>query len=221
MFNLPVKLSVMSAPFCPLSPQVYLDCTPEFALRVFLDILPEQARQTVEFAFSPRALLLILEYELEVQVARRQLVFIKPALDAESWLLANGITRLPDLPPSVESELDLATEALWHLTALFTAGDEPVESRIALKKELKTLLVLYWQKYGQHKHSPPVPALKTVPGMLYFLNLVVAEAIYKADATRILFGRESQYHQLWYGKQIQFYRYIRLLQRHPHLKVPA
>src|SRR5438309_1918515 len=95
MYNLPVKLSVMSAPYKALSPQVFLDREPLDCIRIFKAVLPERAANTVTFAFSDEALLLILEREFEVQVARLYLGFTKSALDSESWLLANGYAERP------------------------------------------------------------------------------------------------------------------------------
>lgn len=206
MFNLPVKLSVMSTPYSSLSPQVFLDLTPEKALTLFLETLPEWAGNTLAFAFTPEAILLLLEREFEVRVAKRQMVFLKPALDSQSWLLANGLLECPSVPAEVEHRLEMLTEHLWSQTAPFSPATTPLDERIGLRREIKTLFLLYYLRHG-HQKTSSLDELTTFKGISRFLNLVVVEAMYKADGARVLFGRDSDYYRLWLEKQHQFYAY--------------
>lgn len=219
MFNLPVKLSVLSMPYFPLSPQVFLDKTPEECLRVFKEILPEKLRYVLDFAFPSRGILLLLEKEFEVRVIRQEMLFTKPHLDSESWLFANGFRKSPAVEPAVEGILQGIAEDLWEqVSALSPVCTHPID-KSGLLEELRILLSLYYSRYGS-QNPRSLDWLQTFRGIGQFLNLVVAEAIYKADGAKVLFGREAVYPGLWIDKQWQFYSYVQHFQQ-IHLKRPA
>lgn len=205
MFNLPVKLSVLSEQYDALSPQVFLDKTPEECINLYRNILRDKQRQTLDFSFTVAAMLLVLEKEFEVRVVKRELIFIKNHLDAESWLYANGLKEYaPD--EQLLGSLENIADTLWTQTAMLSPIHTTLDDRLALKREIKVLLYLHAIKYGQYDPQF-IEHLATPSGLKRFLNLVVAEAIYKADGAKILFGRESHYYQLWLEKQAQFYTY--------------
>lgn len=218
MFNLPVKLSVMSSPYHFLSPQVFLEQSPYDCVECFMKILPGNARQTVEFTYTPLAILLILENEFEIQVHRQQMVFRKPSIDAQSWLYTNSLPKAP-INPDIDDILETLAEALWVETGNFSMPGTSLEERLNLRREIKTLLTLYYYKHGKG-NIQSLYALQYPYPMKKFLSLVVAEAIYKADGAKILFGGNSAYYRLWLLKQHQFYRYAKLFQSCT-LKQPA
>lgn len=214
MFNLPVKLSAMSAAYTPLSPQVFLDRSPQESIRIYKSTMPQAALNTLEFAFSDAAILLILEREFEVRVARREMVFLKPALDPESWLLANGLTNLPPIPVPDEV-LETLTEALWNETGKTTTWRTTVDDRVRQRREIKTLLVLYWHQYGrQNPHC--LHHLRKPDGFKAFFNMVVTQAMYKADGAAVMFGRKSAYCQLWHEVQARYYAYTLGMSQGPY-----
>ncbi len=215
MFNLSVKLSILSEPYELLSPQVFLDKPPHAALMLFKRILPQRQLNMLAFALSDEAILLILENEFEVDVAKRRLLFTKPQLDPQSWLYANGLADLP--PVSNADELDSAVNAVWHTVKAHLPYDISNEDRHSRYAELKTLIQLYAVQYPQ----PDIYRVIATPaGQHKLLSYAVAQALYKTDAAKALFGRDALYTSLWQQKQTE-YLYLANPVAHRHQSMPA
>ncbi len=213
MFNLPVKLSLMSGLYESVSPQVFLDKTPRQALMLYKQQLPDYARHIVEFAFTDDALLLILENDFEVSPSYREIRFAQKAIDTESWLRANGLTNLPVIEKH-QHTLETLTEKLWSQTGELIEHSVTLETRLELRKQIKMLYTLYFERYGQREESW-LHFMETRTGQSHFLNLVVAECLFKADGARMLLGRNSNYCQLWLEKEREFFHYANGIHKLP------
>jgi hypothetical protein len=153
----------------------------------------------------------MLEHEFEVPVSRRQLVFNKPYLDAQSWQFSHGFQELPQYP-EFDEIIESLTETMWKQTLPFSSTVTTLEDRISLRRELQTLLILYLVRFGQPDLWHALQVLKMGGGLKHFFNLVVTDALYKADAAKVLFGRESEYYHLWLEKQYEFLRYAQYVE---------
>ncbi len=216
MFNLPVKLALLSEQHHWLSPQNFLDWSPQEGLALYLDILSPREREALDFAFSARAILLILEKEFEVRVAHQGLVFVKTHLDSLSWLYANGLSTYPDVGETALL-LDTIAEEFWLQTVRFTLEPSRFTERAILRDELSVLLMLYYHRYAP-QNTGLLDQLHTFSGMRRVLSLAIAEAIYKADGAKVLFGPQAPYTRLWEKKQHQLLTYIEHLSRLPYKK---
>lgn len=216
MMNPRVKLAILASRYQKnVTVRDFMQDTPLESIARFRELLPAMANQALSFAFSDAALLLILQKEFEIPVSSggKQVVFKKGALDAESWLYASGIASLPSLPGCAEL-IDTLTETLWRRTGMLVPIHTPLDERVLLRRELHTLLSLYFLRYGKAR-GQYLKALENSNGFKHFLNQVVAEAIYKADGACALFGPDALYTRLWREKQAQYFAFARYIATSP------
>lgn len=179
-------------------------------VRAFKDRIGEADQGVLLFGFSDYALVDILNEEFDVDPETRQLVFRKPYLDARSIQLAAGRLQNPDaLTFSRREEALIEGLAAWLFEATRSLYRDALdEARIAdIRFEYAECIRLYAEK--KIPDCDPdgaellLRSLKASPkAMSALMHAMTVDAMFKADAARIIFGEESAYAQAWYRKQI-------------------
>jgi hypothetical protein len=193
----------------PVTTQDLLDLEPEMMLQQYKERLNDQERGILFFGFSDQALLDILDYEFEVDMDRNVLIFRKTYLNSSSVRLAAGHG------PGIAAVLDTEAESLVeHLSSwLFEAtrslyreelGDDRTED---IRQEYKICLRGYAQRYAEadpnHDPSDILHNLfASAKAMKAFIHSMTVDAMFKADAAKVIFGEQSGYYQAWFRKEI-------------------
>ena len=213
MRNFAVKFAILKARLTGEerpTPQAFLDLTPEEMLRRYMGALGEENTGVVMFAFSDKAVLDILDEEFEVDMERNVLLFRKTYLDARSIRLAGGGRASSETDSFTPSELGLINDlALWLLDATRSLyrGDLN-EVRIEdIKQEYAENFRVYARKCVPEYEPGGAEFLlrnlfASLKSMMAFTHSLTVDAMFKADAAKVLFGEQSGYHQAWFRKQI-------------------
>jgi hypothetical protein len=194
----------------PLDYQEYLDLSPNEALAKYKSLLDENARGILVFGFSDQAILDILDQEFEVDMDRLTLVFRKPYLDAQSIDLAGGSRGKGEPTPFTHREQAMIENlALWLLDATRSLyrGDLGASRLRDIRQEYAECFGAYARKCLPNVAPGDAEvflrslfaSLKT---MRAFCHSLTVDAMFKADAAKVLFGEESAYHQAWFRKQV-------------------
>jgi hypothetical protein len=186
----------------------YLDLDPEAALGKFKERLDESARGVLMFGFSDRAILDILDQEFEVDMNRPALVFRKPYLDSRSIALAGGgWDRQVSFTHREQAMIE--NLALWLLDATRELYRRDLDaSRLRdIRQEYAECFGAYARKCLPNYQPGDAEvflrslfaSLKT---MRAFCHSLTVDAMFKADAAKVLFGEQSAYYQAWFRKQV-------------------
>lgn len=213
MRNFAVKLAILAARVqgdVRPNPQALLDLEPEEMLRRYYAILGENNCGIVNFAFSTQAILDILDEEFEVDVDRNTLMFRKTFLDAQSIRLAGGGRASSEGRPFTSAEQALIRDlSVWLLDATRSLyrGDLSDKRMLDIKQEYAENFRVYAMKsivdYEPGAAEPLLRSLfASLKSMLAFCHSLTVDALFKADAAKVIFGEQSGYHQAWLRKQI-------------------
>lgn len=191
-------------------PVPYLDLTPFEALQKYKSLLSEAAQGVILFGFSDEALLAILDEEFEVDLDTHHLLFRKTFLDARSIRLAGIGRHQTELHAFSDKEQSLIEKlSVWLLDAtrdLYRADLQPGRLQ-DIKSEYAENFRTYAVKYAQQDVSGGSELLlrsffSSVKAMNTFCHSLTVDAMFKADAARVIFGEHSGYFQAWFRKQI-------------------
>jgi len=211
--NFAVKFAILKARLTgeerPNS-QAFLDLMPEEMLRRYMGALGEENTGVVMFAFSDKAVLDILDEEFEVDMERNVLLFRKTYLDARSIRLAGGGRASSETDSFTPSELGLIDDlALWLLDATRSLyrGDLNEARMEDIKQEYAENFRVYARKCVPEYEPGGAEFLlrnlfASLKSMMAFTHSLTVDAMFKADAAKVLFGEQSGYHQAWFRKQI-------------------
>jgi hypothetical protein len=211
--NFAVKFSILSARVTGEerpNPQAFLDLSPEEMLKKYQATLGDTNTGIVMFAFSDKALLDILDEEFEMDMDRNVLMFRKTFLDANSIRLAGGGRASCELDSFTHAESRLINDlALWLLDATRSLyrGDLN-EVRIEdIKQEYAENFRVYARKcVPEYEPGDAESLLKqlfaSLKSMMTFTHSLTVDAMFKADAAKVIFGEQSGYYQAWFRKQI-------------------
>lgn len=211
--NFAVKFAILIAKLTGeerSNPQALLDLTPEEMLKRYMDVLGEENTGVVMFAFSDKAVLDILDEEFEVDMERNVLMFRKTYLDARSIRLAGGGRASSEADSFTRAELGLIDDlALWLLDATRTLyrGDLNETRMEDIKQEYAENFRVYARKCVPEYEPGGAEFLlrnlfASLKSMMAFTHSLTVDAMFKADAAKVLFGEQSGYHQAWFRKQI-------------------
>lgn len=213
MRNFAVKFAILTARLQSEerpNPQAFIELTPEQMIHRYKNALGETNCGVVMFAFSDKAILDILDEEFEVDMEHNTLLFRKTFLDAHSIRLAGGGRASSELNTFTRSETGLINDlALWLLDATRTLyrGDLN-ETRIEdIKQEYAENFRVYARKcVPDYEPGSVEPLLRnlfaSLKSMMAFTHSLTVDAMFKADAAKVMFGEHSGYHQAWFRKQI-------------------
>lgn len=201
MRNFAVKFAILCRRLDEkVTPQDFLDLSPEETLRVYQSALSPQEQGVVLFGFTDEAILAILDQEMAVDMERNRLVFRKAFLDATSIQRANGALRT-FIPEEEELVERLATWLFEATRNLYRRELSPARLE-DIKEEYRACFRFYAQKYD-HVDSERLHVLcSSTQAMKDFVHSLVIDAMFKADASKVLFGEASSYHQAWVRKQM-------------------
>lgn len=213
MRNFAVKLAILSARAqgdARSNPQAFLDLTPDEMLKQYQNIIGKENCGIVMFAFSEQAILDILDEEFEVDVDRNVLMFRKTFLDAQSVRLAGAGRASSEGRPFTRAEQGLIHDlSLWLLDATRSLyrGDLSEKRMADIKEEYAENFRVYALKcITDYEPGAAEPLLRSLfaslKSMLAFCHSLTVDALFKADAAKVIFGEQSGYHQAWLRKQI-------------------
>ncbi len=211
--NFPVKFAVLTARITGAAKpdsSAYLDLPPHEALSRFRQCLSESDRGVVLFGFSDQALLDILDEEFEVHMERNVLLFRKTYLDARSIRLAGAGRFSHESDRFTRNELILIDHlATWLLDATRSLyRSDLTEDRIEdIRQEYAENVRVYARKSVSDYEPGGAELLlrslfASIKSMNAFCHSLTVDAMFKADAAKVLFGENSGYHQAWFRKQI-------------------
>ncbi len=152
------------------------------------------------FGFTDEAVISILDQEIAVDMERDRLVFRKAFLDATSIQRANGVLRAF----SPEEEELVERLAIWLFEAtrnLYRQELSPARLE-DIKEEYRACFRYYAQKYDNVDSERLHLLCSSTQAMKDFVHSLVIDAMFKADAAKVLFGEASAYHQAWVRKQM-------------------
>jgi len=213
MRNFAVKFAILTAYLTGEirpDPKPYLDLTPEDMLLKYKSLLNDAARGVLLFGFSDLAILHILDEEFEVSVDSGALLFRKTFLDSRSIQLANVGRSSDDALHLNDAENRLLGEiADWLLEATRSLYRPDISlPRIQdVRREYQDNVRIYIQKYAPPQQPESarqllralLTSIKSVRG---FCHAMTVDALFKADAAKVLFGEQSGYYQAWLRKEI-------------------
>lgn len=190
--------------------QDYLDLSPEQGIVRLLGQLDDIQRGIVMFGFSNQAILDILDEEFEVDMDTGVLVFRKPFLDARSIRLAGGgraSGQIDSFTPREQSVIESLTGWLLDATRSLYRGDLSETRLRDIREEYTENFGVYARKCVPNYEPGDAEvflrslfvSLKT---MRAFGHSLTVDAMFKADAAKVLFGENSGYHQAWLRKQV-------------------
>jgi len=212
--NFAVKLAILSARAhghdVRPNTQAFLDLEPEAMVRQYYQVLGQENTGIVTFAFSEKAILDILDEEFEVDVDRNVLMFRKTFLDAQSIRLAGGGRASSEGRPFTPAEQGLIRDlSIWLLDATRSLyrGDLSDKRMMDIKQEYAENFRVYAMKcivdYEPGAAEPLLRSLfASLKSMMAFCHSLTVDALFKADAAKVIFGEQSGYHQAWQRKQI-------------------
>lgn len=205
MKNLALKFAVIASRWVqPVSPQTYLDKTPEEGLALLLSVVPAEIVSNLRFAFSESALLAIIEDELDVQLEAGQLTFHKPQLDAQSIMLAQDL----HLAFSQDEQLLLDEMADWMFRHTRSAYPESLGHKrtLDIQDEYQELFRLFYHRYQSTLSTDWLPMMMNETRLPYrplirqMMQCAVADAIFKSNAMKAFLGDHSGYADAWFRK---------------------
>jgi hypothetical protein len=179
-------------------------------LEKYKNLLNESAQGVILFGFSDEALFAILDEEFEVDVDTHALLFRKTFLDARSIRLA-GIGRHQTENHQFTAKENALIEKLaqWLLDATRELYRPDLsEARLEdIRMEYAENVRTYALKYAQEDEAGGAELLlrslfASVKVMNAFCHSLTVDAMFKADAVKIIFGEQSGYYQAWFRKQI-------------------
>lgn len=201
MRNLAVKFSILQSRFKrESSPQQFLGLTPAECLWLYKRCLPEPVRGKLMFAFSDRALLEIINQELDVDMTRMQLVFRKPTLDAESIRIAGGVRRT--FASDEAQWISQLSSWMLQVTRPLYRVDLPEAQLTDILREYQENLKIYLEKHSTAESNKLSLMLSNRRAMVNFTHAMTVDALFKADAARAILGDDSSYAQAWVRKQM-------------------
>ena len=192
------------------APQAFLDLSPDEMMQRFQTILGRENCGIVMFAFSEQAILDILDEEFEVDVDRNVLMFRKTFLDAHSIRLAGAGRASSEGRPFTEAEQGLIkalSRWLLEATRSLYRGDLSDKRMADIQDEYAENFRVHALKcITDYQPGAAEPLLRSLFGslqsMLAFCHSLTVDAMFKADAAKVIFGDQSGYHQAWLRKQI-------------------
>jgi len=192
------------------NPQAFLDLSPEEMVHRYKNALGETNCGIVMFAFSDKAILDILDEEFEVDMEHNVLMFRKTFLDARSIRLAGGGRASSEVDSFTRAEQGLINDlALWLLDATRSLyrGDLNTVRTEDIKQEYAENFRVYARKcVPEYEPGSAEPLLRnlfaSLKSMMAFTHSLTVDAMFKADAAKVMFGEQSGYHQAWFRKQI-------------------
>lgn len=211
--NFAVKFAILAARiggFERPAPAEYLDLTPQDALARFKTLLSQEEQGIVMFGFSDQAIIDILDEEFEVDVDRQVLVFRKTFLDAKSIRLGGGGRASAGISLFTRSETALIDHlAGWLLDATRSLyRSDMSEVRLEdIRQEYAEYFRIYARKcVPNYEPGDAEVFLRSLfashKAMSAFCHSLTVDAMFKADAAKVLFGEQSGYHQAWFRKQM-------------------
>lgn len=164
----------------------------------------------IMFAFSDQAILDILDEEFEVDMERNALMFRKTYLDGRSIRLAGAGRASSNAEDFTAEELGLIDDlALWLLDATRSLyrGDLGEDRRADILQEYAENFRVYARKcVPDYEPGSVAPFLSnlfaSLKSMMAFCHSLTVDAMFKADAAKVIFGEQSGYYQAWFRKQI-------------------
>lgn len=186
------------------------DRDPLECLQEFKSLIGEADQGVLLFGFNDYALIDILNEEFDIEPDSGQLVFHKPSLDARSIQLAGGRMQNPNaLHFTHREEMRIENLAGWLFEATRSLYRDCLDAdRIAdIRFEYAEAIRMYAEKKVLDCDPDGVDwLLRSLAGsakaMNAFMHALTVDAMFKADAARIIFGEDSAYAQAWYRKQI-------------------
>jgi hypothetical protein len=211
--NFAYKLSILTARLTgeiKPDPVPYLDLSCAQALDKYKNLLSESAKGIILFGFSDEALLAILDEEFEVDMETHGLLFRKTFLDARSIRLAGIGRNQNENHYFTEKEQALIDKlALWLLDATRELYRPDLsEARLEdIRREYVENVRTYALKYAQEDEAGGAELLlrslfASSKIMNAFCHSLTVDAMFKADAVKVIFGEQSGYYQAWFRKQI-------------------
>lgn len=208
-----VKFAILAAHPLGLekpAPSDFLELSPVEAVQRYKALLSEEERGALMFGFSDKAITDILDEEFEIDLEHEALVFRKPYLDARSIRLAGGGRASAEIDSLTEKEQALLESlALWLLDATRSLyrGDMGEARTRDILREYEENVGVYVRKcvtaYDPGAAEVFLRSLfASVKAMRAFCHSLTADALFKADAARVLFGESSAYYQAWFRKQV-------------------
>ena len=186
------------------------DLAPLDHLRRFMRKLGEVEHGVVMFGFSDKALLDIMDEEFEADLENGVLAFAKQNLDARSIQLAAGRHENPEARQFTRKEealIDNLSSWLVEATRLLYRDGVDAAKLEDIRQEYAECIRIYTEK----KVLPCDPngsevLLRCLFGsaqdMRAFMHAITVDAMFKADAARVIFGDESAYAEAWFRKQV-------------------
>lgn len=214
MRNFAVKFALLTARFTleKPDPQAYIELTPAEMLQQYKQGLTITDRGVLLFGFSDAAIVAILDEEFELDLDRGLLLFRKTFLNARSIRLAGMGDAGPEgLRFSVKEQALLEhvsirlLETTRHLYR-YDISDARLED---IRQEYEENIRCYLQRSTLQTSHQPGEHIVTLRSLLAsdkslraFCHAMTADALFKMDAAKVLFGENSAYYQAWYRKQI-------------------
>lgn len=216
MRDLAIKYAVLchqqrvDVPFKTLVKE-FSDCDPLEAFTRFKKHLSPFVYGVLRFGFPDKALsdIVLHEHRLVLESEPPVLTFTKTSIDTESLRLAGAVTkefsiREHDLVDSLSAWLVDATSPLFKSQAILQSvnrPDVPKDHSETPRVMFRELLKLYADKQA-FLDSNSLYSLSSLGAMSHFTNAMTADALYKADAARTLFGENSSYYHAWLHQQM-------------------
>ena len=189
----------------------------EACCQLYKSILPDTARFTLEFALTDEAICLILANEFRFTTNAQNIVelrFAKNQLDHQSWLLANGLRKLPIRQGDeyrLASLVDSLMKVFSHPSVKRSINLENfLVNKASLMAELTVLIALYCHNWI----SKPLEEFRLLDnnyGLWQLLQTALVHAMNKAAAAEVMFGADCVYTQLWQDKQTQLFQLTKAL----------
>lgn len=189
----------------------FQDVPPEQLIRHLRGLFTEEQWGVITFGFSDHAIVDIVNEELDIDPERRRLLFKKTFLDAQSIRLAGAGRR----PHHGEASFSRTEHTLIQDLSnwMMDAGRELYRSDLneSRLEDIRQEYIENFRNYAQkcipfHEPGLAEPLLRSLFGslksMMGFCHSLTVDAMFKADAAKMLFGEQSGYYQAWFRKQI-------------------
>lgn len=224
--NLAIKFALLTSHITAKKSdsEAYLDLAPSEMLRRYKACLSREQRSVLLFGFSDNALLAIVDEEFELEADRPLLLFRKTFLDARSVHLAGigeeGLSGFP-LTAREQALMEHAAIRLLEATRHLYRHDVSDERLEDIRQEYEENIRSYLRRRlpRQHLHKPMTRTtsdsgrnnglemmlralMASDKTLRAFCHAMTADAIFKTDAARLLFGEGSAYAEAWKRKQI-------------------
>ncbi len=212
--NCAVKFAILAARAIGAErpdPGAFLDLTPWAALQRFKSYLDDTQRGIVMFGLSDQAIMDILDTEFDVNMDNYTLVFRKSVLDAESICLAGGgrFAVGQDTLFTPKERILVENLAGWLLEAtrsLYKTDLSEGRAQDILNEYAENVRVYVRKCVPNYEPGDAEVFLRSLfasaKAMRAFCHSLTVDAMFKADAAKVIFGDQSAYHQAWFRKQI-------------------